>query len=93
MIAELRIDLGAIVRNVDALAALVAPARVVPVIKSNAYGHGLIEVAQALDGRVARLAVYDSTKRWRCARPESAGRSTCSDRFPRHRSTTRTPPA
>lgn len=59
MIAELRIDLGAIVRNVEALAALVAPARVVPVIKSNAYGHGLIEVARALDGHVPRLAVYE----------------------------------
>jgi alanine racemase len=59
VIAELRIDLGAIVRNVDALTALVAPARVVPVIKSNAYGHGLIEVARALDGRVPRLAVYE----------------------------------
>jgi alanine racemase len=59
MIAELRIDLGAIVRNVEALATLVAPARVVPVIKSNAYGHGLIDVARALDGRVARLAVYE----------------------------------
>jgi alanine racemase len=59
VIAELRIDLGAIVRNVDALAALVAPARVVPVLKSNAYGHGLVEVARALDGRVARLAVYE----------------------------------
>ncbi|HEY5349700.1 MAG TPA: alanine racemase [Candidatus Lustribacter sp.] len=59
MIAELRIDLGAIVRNVAALAALVAPARIVPVIKSNAYGHGLVEVARALDGRVPRLAVYE----------------------------------
>ena len=46
MIAELRIDLGAIARNVDALATLVAPARVVPVIKSNAYGHGLVDVAR-----------------------------------------------
>lgn len=59
MIAELRIDLGAILRNVEALAALVAPARLVPVIKSNAYGHGLVEVARALDGRVPRLAVYE----------------------------------
>jgi alanine racemase len=57
--AELRIDLGAIARNVDALATLVAPARLVPVIKSNAYGHGLVEVARALDGHVARLAVYE----------------------------------
>ena len=59
MIAELRIDLGAIVRNTAALAKLVAPARVVPVIKANAYGHGLIEVARALAGRVERLAVYE----------------------------------
>ncbi len=59
MIAELRIDLGAIARNVDALAALVAPARLVPVIKANAYGHGLLEVGRALAGRVVRLAVYE----------------------------------
>jgi alanine racemase len=59
MIAELRIDLGAVARNVAALGALVAPARVVPVIKANAYGHGLIEVGHALDGSVPRLAVYE----------------------------------
>jgi alanine racemase len=59
VIAELRIDLAAIARNVDALAALVAPAHVVPVVKANAYGHGLIEVARALAGRVPRLAVYE----------------------------------
>jgi alanine racemase len=60
VIAELRIDLGAIVRNVRALEALAAPARVVPVIKANAYGHGLIDVARALDAAaVPRLAVYE----------------------------------
>ena len=59
MIAELRIDLAAIRRNVAALAALVAPARVVPVIKANAYGHGLLDVAHALDGSVPRVAVYE----------------------------------
>jgi alanine racemase len=59
VIAELRIDLAAIVRNVDALAALAAPARVVPVVKANAYGHGLLEVARALGGRAPRLAVYE----------------------------------
>lgn len=59
MIAELRIDLAALARNVAALAALVAPARVVPVIKANAYGHGLIEIARALDGRVPRVAVFE----------------------------------
>ena len=59
MIAELQVDLGAIVRNVDALADLVAPARLVPVIKANAYGLGLVGVARALAGRVPRLAVYE----------------------------------
>jgi len=59
VIAELRIDLGAIARNVRALEALVAPAAVVPVVKANAYGHGLPEVARALDGTVRRLAVYE----------------------------------
>ena len=59
MIAELRIDLGAIARNVAALAKLVAPARLVPVIKANAYGHGLIEVARALDERFGRFGVYE----------------------------------
>jgi alanine racemase len=59
MIADLAIDLGAIVRNVDALSQLVAPARLVPVIKANAYGHGLAAVARALAGRVDRVAVYE----------------------------------
>ena len=68
MIAELRIDLGAIVRNVDALAELVAPARLVPVIKSNAYGHGLIEVARALDGRVDALGGLRTRRSARAAR-------------------------
>jgi alanine racemase len=58
VIAELRIDLGAIARNVRTLAALTAPAAVVPVIKANAYGHGLVDVGRALAGAVPRLAVY-----------------------------------
>ena len=62
MIAELRIDLGAIARNVAALGDLVGPAHVVPVIKANAYGHGLIEVGRTLAGRVRRLAVYELTE-------------------------------
>jgi alanine racemase len=59
VIAELQIDLGAIARNVRALAALTAPATVMPVIKANAYGHGLIDVARALAPDVPRLAVYE----------------------------------
>jgi alanine racemase len=56
--AELTIDLAAIVRNVRALAALVAPARLTPVIKADAYGHGLVPVARALAPHVDRFCVY-----------------------------------
>jgi alanine racemase len=56
--AELTIDLAAIVRNVRALAALVAPARLTPVVKAHAYGHGLVPVARALAPHVDRLCVY-----------------------------------
>jgi alanine racemase len=59
VLAQLRIDLGAIRRNTAALATLVAPSRLVPVVKANAYGHGLAAVATALAPRVGRLAVYE----------------------------------
>lgn len=59
MLAELRIDLGAIRRNAAALAELIAPARLVPVVKANAYGHGLVAVARALAPQSARIAVYE----------------------------------
>jgi alanine racemase len=58
VIASLDIDLGAIQRNVARLAALAAPASVAPVIKANAYGHGLIEVGRALSAHVPLLCVY-----------------------------------
>jgi alanine racemase len=59
VLAELRIDLGAIRRNATALAELIAPSRLVPVVKANAYGHGLIAVARTLEPQVTRLAVYE----------------------------------
>jgi alanine racemase len=46
--AWIEIDLGALARNFRALAALVAPARVLPVLKADAYGHGAAEVAKTL---------------------------------------------
>jgi alanine racemase len=58
VIARLEIDLGAIRRNVAALARLAAPARYAAVIKSNAYGHGLVPVARALETEVAGFCVY-----------------------------------
>lgn len=58
MIAHAAVDLGAIARNAATLAELVAPARVAAVVKANAYGHGLVEVARALARTCARLCVY-----------------------------------
>ncbi len=58
MLAELEIDLDAIRTNVRTLARFCSPARVAPVIKANAYGHGIVEVARALEADVERLCVY-----------------------------------
>ena len=58
MIAELTVDLGALRRNVGRLAALAAPAGYAAVIKGNAYGHGLVPVARALESSVAAFCVY-----------------------------------
>ncbi|MBV8600926.1 MAG: alanine racemase [Candidatus Eremiobacteraeota bacterium] len=58
MLASLEIDLGAIRANAEAIAAFVAPARFGAVVKANAYGHGLADVARALDDWVATFCVY-----------------------------------
>lgn len=58
MIAALEIDLAMLRRNAARLKTLVAPARLWPVVKSNAYGHGLIEVAATLGGVADGLCVY-----------------------------------
>jgi len=47
--ARIEVDLGALRDNYLRLAALVAPARVLPVLKADAYGHGAIEVARRLE--------------------------------------------
>jgi alanine racemase len=44
-----RIDLSAISANLAAITAVVAPASVMPILKANAYGHGLIPIAQHLE--------------------------------------------
>jgi alanine racemase len=59
VIAEIAVDLDAIVRNARALARLFAPARLNAVVKANAYGHGLVPVARALAPHAARLCVYE----------------------------------
>ncbi len=60
MIAELRIDTGALRRNAARFAAQVAPARLAAVVKANGYGHGLVPVAQAFEKDVERICVYSA---------------------------------
>ncbi|HSM14649.1 MAG TPA: alanine racemase [Thermoanaerobaculia bacterium] len=47
--AWVEIDAGALVRNFRRVAGAVAPARVLPVVKADAYGHGVLAVAEALE--------------------------------------------
>ncbi len=46
---HLTVDLGVLRRNLEALARHAAPAKVLPILKANAYGHGLVEVARLLE--------------------------------------------
>lgn len=46
---HLEVDLAVLAENYRALAGHVAPARVMPILKANAYGHGLVAVAQKLE--------------------------------------------
>ena len=46
--AHVEVSLGAIAQNYDAIRAHVGTASVMPVVKANAYGHGIVEVAQHL---------------------------------------------
>ncbi len=46
---HLEVSLARIVENYRAIAAHVAPARVMPILKANAYGHGLVPVAKRLE--------------------------------------------
>lgn len=51
----LEIDLAGFSRNVLAIRERVAPAGVIPVLKANAYGHGMIELARRLERDGAEL--------------------------------------
>lgn len=46
---KIEVDLGVIQQNYSALKRVFAPAKVMAVVKANAYGHGMVEVAQALE--------------------------------------------
>ncbi len=53
----MEIDLGALWRNFRKLKKFVSPSDVAPVIKSNAYGHGIVKIAEALEPHVSLLIV------------------------------------
>lgn len=63
--ARVDIDLDAYRRNLDVVRARVAPAELLAVVKSDAYGHGLVPLARAAaEAGVAWLgALYPSTAR------------------------------
>lgn len=52
---HLTIDLGVLRHNLAAIARHVGPARVMPILKANAYGHGLVEVARLLETTEAAM--------------------------------------
>jgi alanine racemase len=58
VIGSLTISIPALRANARALADLVAPSRAAFVVKGNAYGHGLVEVALAIEPLAAKLCVY-----------------------------------
>jgi alanine racemase len=47
---HVEVDLGRLTANYRAIAGHVAPAKVMPILKANAYGHGLVEVARHVVG-------------------------------------------
>ncbi len=60
---EISVSLSAIRHNYKELKNLVAPARVMAVVKANAYGHGMLEVAKALEQEgVDMIGVADLTE-------------------------------
>jgi alanine racemase len=58
MMGRLRISLRALRHNGDVLRRLVGPQRAAFVVKGNAYGHGLLETARAIEPLATRLCVY-----------------------------------
>ncbi len=58
MIGRLRISVAALQHNAQALAELVGASHASFVVKGNAYGHGLVETALAVERFAVKLCVY-----------------------------------
>ncbi|MDD8026797.1 MAG: alanine racemase [Acidobacteriota bacterium] len=54
---SVEVDVGQLRRNWEAVKAFVAPARAMLIVKANAYGHGLFEVARHLGPRADAIGV------------------------------------
>jgi alanine racemase len=62
-VREASIDLAAVRRNIATIAERVSPARVMVVVKADAYGHGAVRVAEAaIDAGATWLGVADLTE-------------------------------
>jgi alanine racemase len=58
VIGAIHVSTAALRRNAEALRALASPSQSAFVVKSNAYGHGLVETARTIEPLAARLCVY-----------------------------------
>ncbi|HEY1655509.1 MAG TPA: alanine racemase [Candidatus Tumulicola sp.] len=58
MIGSVRVSLPALRHNAKVLRDLVGPKHAAYVVKSNAYGHGLVETALAIEPFATRICVY-----------------------------------
>ena len=58
MIGTLRISTEALRENARALRELVGPTHAAFVVKGNAYGHGMVDTALAIEGLASKLCVY-----------------------------------
>ena len=70
---------AALRHNAQVLRNLVGPKHAAFVVKSNAYGHGFVETALAVD-RLLRVCIYAIEEGSRCGKAASRRRSSCSDR-------------
>lgn len=55
--AKMQIDLTALRHNCAVVSQIAPQSKIVAVIKANAYGHGAVEIAEALQGYITMLAV------------------------------------
>lgn len=77
-VAEIVVDLAAVRANVARLRALVAPAEPMVVVKADAYGHGLLEVARAArEAGATWLGVATLAEARRLRAAGDAGRLLC----------------